>query len=266
MNKFSFIKQLFTCMSVALLFSACDKEEDFDEIYGSGSPLAENIMLLADHQYEYNEDGLVSKIIRIDKQYDGENTTTELVTVATISYPQSDRAVLVYTGDYLTTTYTFAFGENHFANRVIESDADGDYMTKFSYDNEGYVTSIDEGGGDRIEMEWTNGNLTKIEEPEEYDSKAFLTYGDQTDFGRYNMSPFLLNVNLGPFMYNIDWWYECGLYYALHIGFLGKPCRNLPETIVSYDNQNSEPERSRFIYEWVDWVDTPFGKWYFGEY
>lgn len=262
MKKFSFIKQLFTCVSVAFLLSACDKEEDFDEIYGSGSPLDENIMSLANTQYEYNEKGLVTKIIRIDNQYDGENTTTELVTVATISYPQSDRAVLVYTGDYMTTTYTFAFGENHFANRVIESDADGETsMIKFSYDNKGHVTSIDD-GCDYLKMEWTNGNLTKIEEPEEYDSKAVLTYGDQTDFSRYNMSPFLLNVKLGPFMNDINWWYERGLYYALHIGFLGKPCRNLPATIVSYDNQNSEPELGTFHYEYLDFGDLSFGRWY----
>lgn len=265
MKKLSIIRQLFTCMSLVLLLSACDKEEDFDEIYGSGNPLAENIISLANHQYEYNEKGLVSKIIRIDKQYDGENTTTELVTVATITYPQNDRAVMVCIGYDMTTTYTFAFGENHFANRVIESDADGETsMTKFSYDNDGHLTSIDD-GCDKLKMEWTNGNLTKIKQ-DEYDAMAVLTYGNQTGFDHYNMSPFLLGVQLGPFMHDLDWWYDSGLEYALYIGFLGKPCRNLPETIVSYDNQNSEPKRSRFIYEWVDWFDTPFGRWYFGEY
>lgn len=247
MKKLSFIRQLFTCVSLVLLLSACDKEEDFDEIYGSGNPLAENIISLANHQYEYNEKGLVSKIIRIDKQYDGENTTTELVTVATITYPQNDRAVMVYTGDYMTTTYTFAFGENHFANRVIDSDADGEtYMTKFSYDNDGHVTSMDD-GVDKLKMEWTNGNLTKIKQ-DEYDAMAVLTYGGRTGFDHYNMSPFLLDVGLGPYMYNLDWWYERGMKYALYIGFLGKPCRNLPETIVSTDNVNSEPTYETFSY------------------
>lgn len=258
MKKLSFIRQLFTCVSLVLLLSACDKEEDFDEIYGSGSPLAENIISLANHQYEYNEKGLVSKIIRMDKHYDGENTTTELVTVATITYPQNDRAVMVYTGDYLTTTYTFAFGENHFANRVIEVEADGDtYMTKCSYDNDGHATSMDD-GEDKLKMEWTNGNLTKIKQ-DAYDAMAVLTYGDRTGFDHYHMSPFLFRVQFGPFMRNMDNWYERGMAYALYIGFLGKPCRNLPETIVSTDNVNSEPTYRAI--EYIDFEDGS-GTWH----
>lgn len=266
MKKISFIKHLSACVLIGSLLCACSKEEDFDAIYGSGSPLAENIMTLDGHIYEYNAQGLVTKITRIDvKTDDSGNETTELITVATISYPRSDRAVMDYIEelqyDGLRTVYTFAFGENHFANRVIDANADGEtWMTKFSYDNEGHVTSI-KGEEDRLRMEWTNGNLTKIQQ-DEYNASAVLTYGSQTGFERYNMSPFLLDVPLGPWMQSLDWWYERGLKYALYIGFLGKPCRNLPETMISYDNQNSTPEQGSFSYSYYEYEGVPpFGLW-----
>ncbi|NPD91102.1 DUF4595 domain-containing protein [Xylanibacter muris] len=171
---------------------------------------------------------------------------------------KSDRAVMLYTADYeyfnLTTTYTFAFGENHFANRVIEADSDGDSgMIKYQYDKDGHVISIDSWGEDFLKMEWTNGNLTKIKQ-DEYDAYAVLTYSNQTVFERYNMSPFLLGVGLGPFMDKLEQWYERGLKYALYIGFLGKPCQNLPATIIIYDNVNPEPEDKTFnYYEYGGW-------------
>lgn len=240
MNRCSFIRHLPVCVLMLSLSCACTKEEDFDAIYGSGSPVAENIIPRDGCIYEYNGQGLVTKISRIVLN-DG---VSELVTLATITYPKSDRAVMEYWDDYLPTTYTFAFGKNHFANRVIAADADGEsWMTKFSYDDEGHVTSID----DELKMEWTDGNLTKIMQ-DEYDASTVLTYGSQTDFKRYKMSPFLLYINLGPFMNTLEWWYERGLEVALHIGFLGRPCRNLPATIVSYDNMNKTPQRGHFRY------------------
>lgn len=242
MNRCSFIRHLPVCVLMLSLACACTKEEDFDAIYGSGSPLAENIISCDRYIYEYNGQGLVTKVSNIVLN-DG---VSEAVTIATISYPKSDRAVMEYRGDYLPTTYTFAFGKNHFANRVIAADADGEsWMTKFSYDDEGHVTSID----DELKMEWTDGNLTKIMQ-DEYDASTVLTYGSQTDFGFYNMSPFLLYINLGPFMNTLDWWYERGLEVALHIGFLGRPCRNLPATIVSYDSENKTPQRGTFRYSY----------------
>ncbi len=243
----------------ALMLCSCDKEEDFDEIYGSGCPLAENINPYAGHQYEYNEKGLVTKISRIDNnQTVNGKTTTKLVTVATISYPQSDRAVMVCDGYLGTSTYTFAFGENHFANRVIETDVEGESgMIKYHYDNEGHVTYIDDWGEDFLYMEWTNGNLTKIKQ-DEGDATAVLTYGNKTGFATYNMSPFLLDVNLES-MYSLEWWYN-DLKYALYIGFLGKPCRNLPETIAFSDKDNMTPQRRYFNYT----ENNGYGSWSLG--
>lgn len=244
----------------ALMLCSCDNEEDFDEIYGSGCPLAENIIPYSGYQYEYNEKGLVTKISRIDNSQDDNGMTkTQLVTVATVSYPQNDRAVMVCSGSLGTATYTFAFGENHFANRVIETDVDGESgMIKYHYDNEGHVTNIDVWGEDFLEMEWTNGNLTKIKQ-DEGDATAVLTYSNMTNFATYGMSPFLLGVNFES-MYSLEWWYE-DLRYALYIGFLGKPCRNLPETISFFDKDNKTPRRRYFQY--TDYNDGS-GSWSLG--
>ena len=271
MKKFLGVKYLPVCVLAVSLLCACNKEEDFDEIYGSGSPLAENIIPLDGHIYEYNAQGLVTKITRIDvKTDDNGNKTTEMVPVANISYPRSDRAVMEYIAELqysggLRTVYTFAFGENHFANRVIDVDDDGEsWMTKFTYDNEGHVTSI-ECEEDYLKMEWTNGNLTKIQQ-DEYNASAILSYGSQTGFDRYNMSPFLLDVQLGPFMQSLEWWYERGLKYALYIGFLGKPSQNLPESMISYDSENPTPTQGVFSYSYYEYEGTPpFGMWNFGE-
>ncbi len=248
MKQIFLIRRLYVCFCLmALLLCSCDKEEDFEEIYGSGCPLAENIVPLPGYQYEYNEKGLVTKVSRIDKRQDENGITkTQLVPVAAVSYPQSDRAVMVCTGPLGTATYTFAFGENHFANRVIETDVEGESgMIKYQYDNDGHVTCIDVWGEDFLEMEWTDGNLTKLKQ-DDGDATAVLTYGNMTDFATYGMSPFLLDVPLGS-MYSLEWWYN-DLKYALYIGFLGRPCRNLPETIVTVDRENMEPERHRFVY------------------
>lgn len=266
MMKASLIKHMFLYMLVAVQLCSCNKEEDFEKIYGSGSPLAENIMHLDGHIYEYNAQGLVTKITRVDtKTDDTGKKTTELVLIATISYPKSDRAVLDYVeemqdnfGFGVHTVYTFAFGENHFANRVIETYSDGEsYLTKFSYNNDGHVTAIDT-EEDHLKMEWTKGNVTKLQQ-DEYNAHAVLTYGNQIDFERYHMSPFLLDVDLGPFMYTLDWWYDRGLKYALYLGFLGKPCQNLPETIISYDNENETPQQGVFHYTYSE--NTGWGTW-----
>lgn len=258
MNRLIFIKQLFVCMFTALLLCACE-EENFDELYGSGSPLAENVRTLSNYLYEYNEKGLVTKILRVDKQQDD---TVVLTDVATISYPRNNRAVMVYTEDNYLTTYTFAFGENHFANRIIDKSEEGTFLIKCNYDKEGHATSFDE-GDDHLKMKWSDGNMVQITQDQD-NATAILTYGDQTDFARYNMSPFLTDVDFSPNMCTLRWWYERGLYYALYIGFLGKPCQNLPETLISYDDLNpkSESYLQTFEYVYFDFDENPFGKWY----
>ena len=92
--KVSLIKHMFLCMLVAVQFCSCN-EEDFEEKYGSGSPLAENVMPLDGYIYEYNEQGLVTKISSIDtKKDENGKETTELVTIATISYPSAPNICL----------------------------------------------------------------------------------------------------------------------------------------------------------------------------
>lgn len=248
MKKKLFVKCLPISMLATLLVCACDTEEDYVDIYGSGSPLAENVMLCEGFEYEYNNDGLVTKITSIETEEDAEgNVTTTVDEVADISYPQSDRAVMLFQ-DLVPRTYVFAFGENHFANRVIEIEPDGSsYLYKVTYDSEGHVTRL-QLPEEELKLEWTNGNMTKVIEKNEYDAYTELTYGDKTDFELYGMSPFLIGVHLGPFMTNIEWWFDGGLRFALYLGFLGKPCVNLPASLVSYDNRNSIPEEGHFEY------------------
>lgn len=235
-------------MFAAAFLCACDNDEDFEKKYGDGSPLPSNILPFENCVYEYNDDGLVTKITHVETSTDPQgNTVTTEKQIASITYPQYNRAVMVYTGDYLTTTYVFAFGENHFANRVIESDEDGDtYMIKYSYDNDGHITKIDD-SEDQLRMEWTDGNLTKIHQ-DEHNAYTILTYGTETDFSAYGISPFLTNFYLGPFMNYINWWFNRGLEYALYLGFLGKPCVNLPKTMTCYDDVNPTPEEIHFNY------------------
>lgn len=247
-----YLKNIFKSLALLMLSTAslcaCNDDDDFEEKYGNGSPLAENVMLLSGYDYEYNDDGLVTKITHVETDYDEQgNVINTRKQIAEITYPQYNRAVMVYTGDYLTTTYVFAFGENHFANRVIETDANGEtYMNKYSYDKDGHLTKID-WPEEKLELEWTDGNLTRIKQ-DDYDAYAELTYGTGTDFAAYGMSPFLLDINLGPFMYDMGWWFERGFRYALYLGFFGKPCTNLPATITSHDNANPTPEKRRFVY------------------
>lgn len=252
MEKNLFIKCL-SIYTLTTLLCACNADDDYDEIYGSGSPLPENIIQISGHEYKYNEKGLVVQIDRMQTEWDEEGkTVTKWIRVANISYPQGDRAVMEYTYDDWPTTYTFAFGENHFANRVLETDPEESFLHKISYDSEGHLTSL-KCSEDELKWEWTNGNLTKIIEKDEYDAYTVITYGNRTGFATYNMSPFLVGVHLGPFMNDVEWWFDRGLKYALYIGFLGKPSVNLPETLTSYDNQNSTPEKGYFEYYTDSW-------------
>lgn len=264
MRKSLFFYNMLICIFAAILLSACDDNEDYEKTYGTGSPLPENIIKCGTYVYTYNDKGLVTKIAGVSDGTDeaGNKTTTQEMIVATISYPKKDKAVMYYYENGIACiVYTFAFGENHFANRVIAKEDDGEtYLIKFNYDKEGHCTSIDD-GEDHLKMEWTDGNLTKIQQ-NEYNARAELTYTIKNTFEFYGMSPFLLDVNLGPNMSSLPWWYECGLYYALHIGFLGKPCHRLPDTITSYDSLNKDPWKRHFNYwEVVVEGETPFGMW-----
>lgn len=261
----------------AFLFCACDtNDDDFDEIYGSGSPLPENITDIGfarnygfdKLEYEYNAEGLVSKVIGIKMERDPENnndivmdaygnpvieSTTAFIE---ISYPQSDRAVMRYRDSSPTSvTYVFAFGENHFANRIIETDSDGETLLyKITYDREGHLTSFkDSDEEEELHLEWTNGNMTKVI-GDENGAYTEITYGNRTGFDIYHMSPFLTGFRFGPFMQNLEWWFDGGLEYALYIGFLGKPSVNLPEKLISYDNVNATPEEKHFDYIETWWT------------
>lgn len=249
MKKMTFIYRLALCM-LAVLFYACNEEEDFDAKYGSGSPLAENIIHLPDYEYSYNEEGLVTQIRYIREEYRGNNEPVQVVEVmADITYPQSDRAVMVYrpeTSDQ--STYIFAFGKNHFANRVIEIEDGESYLLKLYYDNAGHVIRFEQ-PEEELKLEWTDGNLTKvIDDPGEYNAYTILTYGSRKDFTAVKMNPFLTDVDLGPFTSQLTWWFERGLECALYVGFFGKPCVNLPATMESYDNQNEIPTKGHFEY------------------
>ena len=265
MKKFLSLCSMLICISVVSLLCACNDDDEAEKTYGSGSPLAENIVQSNDYTYTYNSKGLVTDVYHISEETDENGNKTKVQTlVAQVSYPKSDRAVMqYYENGKISITYTFAFGENHFANRVIETEDDGETsLIKFDYNKDGYCTSIDD-DGDHLKMEWTNGNLTKIQQ-DEYKAKVELTYTDDTRFSFYGLSPFLLNVDdLGPFMSGLSHWYNCGLAYALQIGFLGKPCHNLPATITSYDNQNEEPLKREFDYQDFNIEGyEPWGQWY----
>ena len=122
MKNYSFIKHFAFAALAAIGFSACEKDEaGYD--YGDGSPKAENVVLRNGYAYEYNGQGLVTKMSKYETETDEDgNSHSILVTKATITYPQSNRAVLVYYDPYFTFTYTFAFGENGFAYRIIQND------------------------------------------------------------------------------------------------------------------------------------------------
>lgn len=199
-----------------------------------------------------SEKGLVTKMSVIATETDADgNSYEKLITKATITYPQSNRAVLVC-DDF---TYTFAFGENGFAYRIIESDPEETSLIKLNYDSEGHLIYIDD-YGDILKMKYTDGNLTYIEQ-QEYDAKSYITYGDGTDFNYYGMSPFLLGVELGPFASSLDWWFDTGLDCALYAGFLGKPSKNLPIKIESTDSENYQPT----VYEFEYYSKNSIGGW-----
>lgn len=254
MKNYSFIKHFAFAALAAIGFSACEKDEaGYD--YGDGSPKAENVVP-SGYVYEYNEKGLVTKMSVIATETDADgNSYEKLITKATITYPQSNRAVLVYNDSFFPTTYTFAFGENGFAYRIIESDAEETSLIKLNYDSEGHLIYIDD-YGDILKMKYTDGNLTYIEQ-QEYDAKSYITYGDGTDFNYYGMSPFLLGVELGPFASSMDWWFDTGLDCALYAGFLGKPSKNLPIKIESTDSENYQPT----VYEFEYYSKNSIGGW-----
>ena len=126
---------------------------------------------------------------------------------------------------------------------------------KLNYDSEGHLIYMDN-YGDILRMKYTDGNLTYVED-QEYDAKSYITYGSDTDFYYYGMSPFLLGVELGPFVSSMDWWFECGLDCALYAGFLGKPSKNLPVKIESTDSENYQPT----IYEIEYYSVNSIGRW-----
>lgn len=246
MKAFFGIKFWFVWVLAAFFLQSCE-EETAAEVYGDGSPSAENVITRKGYVYEYNTEGLVTKISCLDETT--ENEYGELVPkdIAYISYPQSNRAVMKYVADDYPTTYTFAFGENHFANRMIESGGDGESsITYFSYDSEGHITSL-ECEGDKLKLEWTDGNLTKVVQ-DEYGAYTELTYTNLTDFALYDMSPFLLELHMGPYAANLGWWFDRGLTDALYIGFLGQHSKNLPAGLTAYDDENAEPEKGEFNY------------------
>lgn len=243
MKLFQQIKYWSLFVLVAFSLNACEKNDD----YGDGSPQASNIVPLKYYshyqsgtkdrvyQCEYNSDGLITVINLIQAQTDEEgNTSNELRTVARISYPQSNRAVMETTEYEYGETYVFAFGSNNFAHRIIETDhEEGEsYLIKLSYDNEGHITKMDD-AGDVLKMEFKNGNLTKAIN-EENGCTVEITYGTDTDLDFYNISPFLLNVDFDNFGYLP---FDSDLEYALHAGFLGRPfATNLPATFTVHDD------------------------------
>lgn len=254
MKKTTFICRLTLCI-LSILFYACDDDEDFAAKYGSGNPLPENITHLPDYEYSYNEQGLVSQVRYVRTVYGPDNQPTqEREIMADITYPQSDRAVMIYRpGTSDQSTYVFAFGENHFANRIIETEFGESYLLKCHYDNEGHIIRF-ERPEEELKMEWTDGNLTKvIDDPSEYGAYTILTYSSRTDFATVKMNPFLTDVDMGPFTSQLNWWFELGLECALYVGFLGKRCVNLPATLTSYDNYNETPTKGHFEYHSDRW-------------
>lgn len=248
------LKNLSIMVFAAAFLCACNDDSDSENKYENNKPLDENIIQLNDYQYMYNDDGLVEKVFHVYIKTEFPTQVTPVYDlIASITYPQPNKAVMEYTGDGPTTKYVFTFGENHFASKVVETgNGRKNCTTKYSYDINGHITKI-ERPDDKLELEWTNGNMTRIKQ-NDYDALTEITYGTDTDFGTYEISPFLTRIKLGPLMHQIDWWFDRGLEYALHIGFFGKPCTNLPETMTSYDNQNPTPQQSRFVY-------FPAGTW-----
>lgn len=218
---------------------ACNNDDDTQEDYGDGTPQASNIIQRKGYQYLYNNNGLIATINRIDPQTDKDGNVTDYkyVKVASFSYPQNNRAVM--TNEY-GDTYVFAFGSDNFAHRIIETESDGEtHLIKLTYDKEGHIIKMDDSSCDIIEMKYTNGNLSYVKDnANDEDSHAEITYTPYTNFDLYNMTPFLLNINLGPFVNELQWWFQ-GFEHALYAGFLGKPfAKNLPKQIISYDKSN----------------------------
>lgn len=244
MKQIQTIKSLLLCALAAVSLNACNDEDENGDIFGDGCPQAGNVVKLPGYVYEYNENGLITRMSQPDSQ------TGTLKEVVRISYPQKNRAVMEYIESFTgqVSTYVFAFGTDNFAHRIIETDSEGETSTMtLTYDNEGHLTSYTDGTGmdaDELKLEWTNGNLTKISQNEHH-AYSVLTYTNDTRFDHFGLSPFLINLQyLGPFMQSLEWWFDSGEWYAFYAGFLGKPVKNLPSTITSYDDVNSEPAKT----------------------
>lgn len=228
MKLISNIKLLTISLTALCTLSACDPEEPTSEL-GNGTPKASNIVCASNYDYQVNSTGLVTRIED-----------------ATITYPQSNRAVM--TTPYYT--YIFAFGDNNYASKILWIDEEGYTGTiDLKYNSQGQLTYFDD-CGDKLELEYFNGNLSKVTGSADGDSQyAIFTYTNQNEFAKYSMTPFMLKVNLGGNMPPMNWWLEMGLDYAAYIGFLGKPfTHNLPATVTIYDQYNDEPEKYEFTY------------------
>lgn len=245
----------------ALALCACSNDDESEEDYGEGSPQASNIIQRKGYQYLYNSKGLITTINRIDTQKDehGNVLGYDYVTVASFSYPKSNRAVMVNdNGD----SFVFAFGADNFAHRIIEKDADGEsYLIKLTYDKDGHITKLDDASCDILELKYTNGNLSYIKgNDNDADASATISYGPRTDFYDLGMSPFLFDLSMGPFAGDLNWWFE-DLEHALYAGFLGKPfAHNIPSQITSYDKYNGKQ------YSVISFNTVPDGNGQYTEY
>ncbi len=254
MKALTLLKRLPALLLAACTLAACEQDDDIlHDAHWVGNPLPENIVPQEGCVYEYNSEGLVVKIKRPITDYD-ENQQPVITgwhDVAYVTYPQSGRAVMQYVDYNTPTTYVFAFGENHFAHSVIETDGSGNYLIELTYDDDGHLTRFKrpEEFEEELRMQWTNGNLTRVEEDSQ-GAYTEISYGTGTDFATYHVSPFLLNVVKGPYLNGLGWWFDQGMKHALYLGFLGKPSVNLPVSMVAYDDINDTPEE--YVIEYLN--------------
>ena len=69
MRNYSFIKYFAFFFLITVGFSACEKDEAGDD-FGDGSPKAENVVLRNGYAYEYNGQGLVTKMSKYETETD----------------------------------------------------------------------------------------------------------------------------------------------------------------------------------------------------
>ena len=70
MRNYSFIKYFAFFFLITVGFSACEKDEAGDD-FGDGSPKAENVVLRNGYAYEYNGQGLVTKMSKYETEIFG---------------------------------------------------------------------------------------------------------------------------------------------------------------------------------------------------